>query len=232
MSNNRKFQDHEIRQILDLAIGQEDNPVQALPAADGLTLVQLQEVGREVGLSPDRISQAVAAFEGRGELVPRGTTLGLPTRLGRVVPLPRNLTDREWELLIAQLRTTFGAKGTVTSQGSLREWTHGTLHAFLEPTETGYRLRLTDSRVEALGAGLVLGGGVLTFGLIILIALLSKDVAGLKLLIPLMFSLGGGGVMALSAMSLPGWAREQEKRMEHISSYAASLIAPPQSKEE
>src|SRR5262245_3178483 len=86
MSNERKYQDHEIRQILDLAIGQEDGPAQSLPTVDGLTLLELQEVGREVGLPPDRISQAVAVFEGRGVSVPRGTTLGLPTSVGRVVP--------------------------------------------------------------------------------------------------------------------------------------------------
>jgi plasmid stability protein len=120
MSNERRYQDHEIRQILDLAIDQEDGPAQSLPAADGLTLLELQEVGREVGLPPERITQAAAALEGRGESLPRGTTLGLPTSVGRAVPLPRSPSDREWELLIAELRTTFGVKGEVTAQGGLR----------------------------------------------------------------------------------------------------------------
>ena len=39
------------------------------------------------------------------------------------------------------------------------------------------------------------------------------------------FSLLGGGLAAGSAMALPKWAREQEKRMEHISSYAVSLLS-------
>ena len=156
MSKERRYRDHEIRQILDLAIGQEDGPAQSLPAVDGLTLLELQDVGREVGLPSDRITQAVAAFEGRGESVPRGTTLGLPTSVGRVVPLPRSPSDREWELLIAELRTTFGGKGEVTSHGGLREWSHGSVQAFIEPTEIGHRLRLTDS--NAAVGGIVLGG--------------------------------------------------------------------------
>jgi plasmid stability protein len=227
MSNERRYQDHEIRQILDLAIGQEDGPAQAPPAADGLTLVELQEVGREVGLPPDRITQAAAALEGRGESVPRGTTLGLPTSVGRVVPLPHSPSDREWELLIAELRTTFGVKGEVTSQGGLREWTHGTLHAFIEPTETGHRLRLADSSVAV--AGIVLGGLILAFALLILMVLLGKDDPGFKLAVPAFFSLIGGGLVAGSALSLPRWAREQERRMEHMSRYAVSLLAPPES---
>jgi plasmid stability protein len=232
MSKERRYEDREIRQILDLAIGQEDGPARSLPAVDGLTLLQLQDVGREVGLPPDRITQAVAAFEGRGESVPRGTTLGLPTSVGRVVPLPRSPSDREWELLIAELRTTFGGKGEMTSHGGLREWSHRNLHAFIEPTETGHRLRLEDSNGAVVG--IVLGGFVLAFSLLILLVLLAKgdpDFSRLndigELAVPAFFSLLGGSLVAGSAMALPKWAREQERRMEHISRHAVSLLALP-----
>ena len=230
MSKERKYQDHEIRQILDLAIGQEDGPAQSLPLVDGLTLLELQEVGREVGLLPDRITQAVAAFEGRGEAVPRGTTLGLPTSVGRVVPLPRSPSDREWELIIAELRTTFGGKGEVTSQGGLREWSHGKVHAFIEPTETGHRLRLADSNAAVVG--IVAGGFVLAFALLIFVVLLGKENPGFRFAVPAFFSLFGGSLAAGSALSLPRWAREQERRMEHISRHAVSLLAPPGSRDD
>ena len=230
MSKERRYQDHEIRQILELAIGAEDGPAQSLPAADGLTVLELQEVGREVGVTPERITQAVAVFEGRGEAVPRGTALGLPTSVGRIVPLPRSPSDREWELLIAELRTTFGGKGEVTSHGGLREWSLGTLHAFVEPTATGHRLRLTNSSL-ALG-GVVLGGAVLAFALMIFLVLLGQEDPGFKFAVPALFALFGGGLAAGSAISLPKWAREQERRMEHIGRYAASLLALPGSSEE
>ena len=223
MSKERRYQDHEIRQILDLAIGEDDGPAQSLPAVDGLTLVELQEVGREVGVLPERITQAAAAFEARGESVPRGTAIGLPTSVGRVVPLPRNPSDREWELLIAELRTTFGVKGEVTSQGGLREWSHGSLHAFIEPTETGHRLRLTDS--NAAVGGIFLGGLVIAFAAMIFVVLLGKEDPGFKFAFPAFISLLGGSLMAGIATSLPKWAREQERRMEHISRYSVSLLA-------
>ncbi len=225
MDRERRYQDHEIRQILDLAVGEEDGPASTLSAVDGLTLRELQEVGREVGLLPERITQAVAAFEGRGESVPRSTTLGLPTSVGRVVPLPRNPSDREWELLIAELRTTFGGKGDVTSHGSLREWSSGNVHVFIEPTATGHRLRLADS--NAAVAGIVAGGFLLAFALLILVVLLGKDDPGFRFAVPAFFSLLGGGLVTGSAISLPRWAREQEKRMEHISRHALSLLALP-----
>lgn len=153
--------------------------------------------------------------------------MGLPVSIGSVVSLPRSPTDLEWERLIAELRTTFGAKGEVTSHGSLREWSYGTLHAFVEPAETGYRLRLTDSRAALLGVGTLLGGFFLSLGILVLLVLLGREDPGARLLFPVFMSAGGGGLMALSAMTLPGWARTQEQRMEHISGYAMSLLAEP-----
>lgn len=225
MSHERRYQVHEIRQILELAIGQEGGSAPSHPAGDGLTLLELQDVGREVGLPPERMTQAIAAFEGRGTFVPRGTTLGLPTSVGRVLALPRSPSDREWELLIAELRTTFGGKGEVTSQGGLREWSHGALQAFIEPTEMGYRLRLADSSGAVVG--IVLGGFVVALALLILFALLGKDDAGFKLAVPAFLFLLGGSLVAGSALSLPRWAREQERRMEHLGRRALSLLARP-----
>jgi len=222
----RRYQDHEIRQILDLAIGDGDVPAQSLPAIDGLTVRELQEVGREVGVPEDRIRQAVAAFEAQGASVPRGTTLGLPTSVGSIVTLPRSPSDREWELLIAELRTTFGGKGVVTSYGGLREWSHGTVHAFVEPTETGHRLRLADSNVATMG-GMALGGILLAFAFLIFVILLGKDDPGVKFAVPAFFSLIGASLMAGTVVALPRWAREQEERMEHINSRAVSLLAQP-----
>jgi hypothetical protein len=212
MSEERRYQDHDVRQMLDLAIGQEDGPAHALPAVHGLTLPELQDIGREVGLPPDRITQAVAAFEGRGEFVPRGTALGLPTSVGTIVPLPRSPSDREWERLIGELRTTFGGKGEVAAHGGLREWSHGRLHACIEPTATGHRLRLADS--NAAVGGVVLGGLVIAFALLILVVLLGKDDPGFRLAVPaFLFLLGGsvvaGSVVAGSVVSLARWVRER-----------------------
>jgi hypothetical protein len=227
VTEERRYQDHEVRQILDLAIGQDDASAPSLPAGSGLTLRELHEVGREVGLPANRITEAVAAFEGKGELLPRTTAFGLPTSVGSVVALPRNPTDLEWERLIAELRTTFGVKGEVSVHGSLREWSHGTLHAFVEPTETGFRLRLTDSRAAGFGVGVFAGGFLLAFSLLIFLVLLGKDDPGSRLFVPLFFAGGGTGIVALSTMALPGWAREQERRMEHICRFSVSLLAPP-----
>lgn len=51
-----------------------------------------------------------------------------PVGVSRVVDRPRAPTDREWEQLIAEFRTTFGVRGQATSAGGLRDWSHGNLH--------------------------------------------------------------------------------------------------------
>ena len=227
MATERRYEEHEVRKIIDLAIDQDDAPAPSLPPGDGLTLAQLQEVGREVGLSPSRIAQAVATYEGQAALLPRTRTFGLPTSVGSVVSLPRAPTEREWERLVAELRATFGTKGEVTSHGSLREWSYGSLHAFVEPAETGYRLRLTDSIAGALGMTAMFGGFFLALGALTTVILLAREDAGLKYLVGMFMSAGGGGAMALTALSAPKWARTQEARMEHLSQFAANLLAAP-----
>lgn len=222
MSNERRYKDDEVRQILDLAIGEDEAPARTLPPSEGLTLVQLQDVGREVGVPPSRMAQAVAAFESLGEVVPRGKFLGLPTEVGHVVPLPRNLSDREWELLVARLRTTFGVKGESKSDGGMREWSHGNLHAFIEPTDTGYRLRLTDTNAGAVVA--MFGGGFfLAMATMIFVVLLGKVDPGFKFIVPGFFSVIGGGLLGGGARMLPRWARQTEERMAELTNYAASL---------
>ncbi len=75
------------------------------------------------------------------------------------------------------------------------------------------------------------GGLFLSLGLLVTVILLSREDAGLKFLVGAFMSAGGGGAMALTALSAPGWARRQEQRMEHISRFTAALLAEPASDE-
>ena len=58
MGKERRYQEDEVRQILGLAVGQEDGPAQLPPAADGLTLLELQEVGREINTTGSKSNDA------------------------------------------------------------------------------------------------------------------------------------------------------------------------------
>lgn len=227
MTHERRYGDDEIRRILDLAMG-EGEPAGAPPpsATEGLTLAQLQDVGRQVGVEPERVARAAMLLDSDEGVLPRGRTLGLPTSVGRVVELPRAMTDREWELLVSDLRMTFNAKGRVTSHGNLREWSNGNLHAFIEPTETGHRLRLTTFKGDAMGINAI-GGVFLLFALMIFVVLLGKEDPGGRFIIPILFALVGGGALATNVLGLPRWANGREEQMEYIANRAKALLAAP-----
>ena len=66
--------DDEVREIFDRAMSREPNTLPAAPSdAHGLTLPELQDIGREVGVSPERIAHAAAELGWSGQVAPRRT---------------------------------------------------------------------------------------------------------------------------------------------------------------
>ena len=151
-------------------------------------------------------------------------SLGLPIGVSRVVDLPRAPTDREWEQLISEFRTTFGTQGHTTTSGGLREWSQGNLHVSVETTERGKQLRLSTVKGDAAalnGLGLVMGGFSLLMGAVVAAA----GKPGKALVILGMF--GGLALAAFGAnlVRLPGWARQRERQMEALAERAVKLLS-------
>ena len=170
---------------------------------------------------PGRIAEAALAFEARREVLPRGTYLGAPTSVGRTIDLPRGLTDHEWGILVAELRETFGARGTVASHGGSREWTNGNLHAFLEPTTTGHRLRMGTLKGGAVPL-MRAGAAGLALGLALLVLFIGEGLPAAAM-VAVLIALAGGGIVGVNMFRLPRWAREREAQMEHIAGRVLAL---------
>ncbi len=220
----RRYGDDEVREIFSLATT-GDTPDQSVPAeSGGLTLDELQHIGQEAGIDPARVAQAAASLDARGRPAPVRRSFGLPIGLSRVVDLPRAPTDREWEQLIAEFRTTFGAQGYATSSGGLREWSQGNLHISVEPTEHGEQLRLSTLKGDAMplnALGLVMGGMSILMGA----AVAAAGKPGKALVVLGMF--GGMALAAFGAnlVRLPRWARERDRQMEAIAEQAIRLLS-------
>ena len=137
----RRFNEAEVAAIFERATEAHHAGQRQLPSGEGMTLAQLQEIGREVGISPEQVAEAANAIDRVGSPTAR-KFLGLPIGVGRTIELDRRLTDDEWERLVVDLRETFDARGVLRHEGSLRQWTNGNLQALLEPTATGHRVRL------------------------------------------------------------------------------------------
>ncbi|MFV1988350.1 MAG: hypothetical protein ACC682_13800, partial [Gemmatimonadota bacterium] len=211
MADERRYGEDEVDEIFSLATRTGDARLPAPTVQEGLTLGELQDVGREVGLSPERVAEAASTLDARLETLPRATAFGAPVSVGRVIEVPRAATDREWQVLVSELRETFDARGRVASHGDMREWTNGNLHAFLEPTATGHRLRLGTRKTGATMVSAI-GAVGLAAGLLLLVtAGLDEATFGTfrATLIPAVVALAGGGMLTRNLLRLRRWADER-----------------------
>ena len=223
----RRYSDKEIAAIFRAASeapaapqGQSD-----VPADEGLTLADLQAIGREVGIAPEAVVHAARALDAQvGAAGGARTFLGLRIGVSRTVSLNRRLTDEEWERLVVQLREVFNARGRTRSDGSLRQWTNGNLQVLLEPTATGDRLRFGTVHGAARGA---IGMGLATLGVTAVVTIVSALSGTLTSALPGISFLAAAGAtfIGMGALRLPRWARIRQRQMDALAAQVESL--PP-----
>ena len=214
--SERRYSDAEVAEIFQRAAEAQHTSQPALPSAQGMTLAQIQEIGREAGFAPEHLVYAAKAIE----LTPQKSErrfLGLPIGVGLTVDLGRRLSDPEWDKLVVDLRETFDAKGVLKHEGSFRSWTNGNLQALLEPTETGQRLRIRTMKGDARG---LMIGGLAMFGagaISAVGAIMNGGMADPGMMSALgTLAAMGTGMLGAGALRLPGWARLRRRQMEQI----------------
>lgn len=223
--SERQFTDEEVAAIFKRASEEEHTaPVQT--TARGMTLPALQEIGREVGLSADSISRAARALDPSPPAAPSQAFLGLPVSVGRTLELDHALSERDWELLVADLRATFQARGKLRTDGSFRQWTNGNLQALIEPTATGTRLRLKTMNANSLGLMTI---GIAGLGVSAATAIGTalagslgnpSTVSGIGIMATIAI-----GLFGIGAFRLPGWARRRKDQMDEVSARLAATAS-------
>lgn len=209
----RRFNEEEVAAIFEKATEAQQTDRRQLPSGEGMTLGDLQDIGRQVGISPELIVQAAKSLDRAGRPTSR-SFLGLTVGVGRTIELDRKLTDDEWERLVVDLRETFDARGTLRHDGSLRQWTNGNLHALLEPTAAGHRVRIRTVKGNALSS-MIGGAAIIGIAAATMIAVAfginDANMASLGVL-----AAAGAGMFAFGALRLPSWARIRRRQMEEI----------------
>jgi len=218
--SERRYTDDETAAIFRAAAEQNQLPRGQAPNEGGLTLAELQEIGGEVGISPDAVASAATALDIHREATQR-TILGLPISVSRTVELNRRMTDQEWELLVVRLREVFKARGTTRSDGSLRQWTNGNLHVLLEPTESGQRLRFGTFNMAARAS---IRSGMMALGMSGVVAIAAAVSGSVMHAAPALVFTGTAGLamIANGALRLPGWARLRGRQMEALAAGVAT----------
>lgn len=226
MTNDRRYDEDEVRRIFEAATNSSDDGGDPGRSGDsrGMTLGEIQAIGREVGVHPDRIAQAASELDVRAEPAARRTWLGMPVGVGRTVPLERAPNDREWELLVADLRSTFGARGHAETIGTSRAWTNGNLHVYVEPTGTGHRLRMGTVKGSALSVAR-LGVAALALSLVLLVVGLFTAGGSETIEMAALFALGGGGALAAAVAQTRPWAGTREQQFDRFAARTRGLLA-------
>ena len=234
MPTERRFNEEETAFILERAAAADadaSDPGTSLTDSrraptGGMTIAQLQEIAAEVGLNSQAVEAAARAVE-RGDLVPtqQMTYVGLPIGVTRTIHLDRAVTDSEWERLVVALRETFQARGRTGQEGTLRHWSNGNLQALLEPTATGYQLRLRTIKGDArllLG----MGAAALVTTSVMSVPLLMSPTAPIKWLGPALLAIAGVASIARAVITLPRWARTRASQMEKLAATATRILNP------
>lgn len=219
----RQYDDDEVAAIFKRAASPEHTGVAAPGQGKGLSLAALQEIGREVGISPEAIASAALSLE-QGPAPKPATLLGL--RIGAVdsAEFPRALTDADWARLVADARSTFNAAGVVRHDGPFRQWGNGNLKVLVEPTPTGHRLRLQT--INSSAQGMVAGGlGALIAAAVTVVAAPNAPSAGAAFL-----ALGGVTAFAAGWWQVRGWAKRRQAQFAAlIARHRAASALPPAS---
>lgn len=223
----RRYDDDEVTEILARATRDRAQAPgsQAVPGAHrtGMSLPELQEIGREVGIDPTRIEHAALELDRGTSVEPVRTFLGAPRSVSRAAPLPRPLDDEEWERLVAELRRTFGATGKAASVGSLRTWSNGNLQAHVEPDGDDWRLRLHTLKGNASVAGGTAAFFALLGVLMVLLGIFTGPNSS-QVVVGSIFALFGAGQIGFTRLTLPGWADERARQMEQVLERAPKLL--------
>jgi hypothetical protein len=227
MTEERRYSDQEIAAIFEQAAEAQQIAQRSRPRGEGLTLAELQQIGRETGITPEFIARAAASVDRAPHREPRATLLGLPVGVARTVDVPGPLTDAAWDRLVVDLRATFQAAGEVRRDGSLREWRNGNLHVLAEPTESGHRLHLRTRKGTAQQS-LTLSFFFLLMGTIFLSLFAAQGASepGMMVIMSLFVAAGLGGA-GLTAYQLPRWAEERERQMEAVAARAIERAGAP-----
>ena len=217
----RRYREEEVRRIFKLATTDKVADPPGSSTATGLTLAEIQSIGQEVGIAPDRVARAAASLDMQ-PLPESRKVLGIPVEVGVTAMLPRAPTEDEWQILVAELRGTFRAQGKVTVDPMSRVWRNGNLHASVEPTGAGYRLRMGTVKGNASVANAMGAIGLVAAGMLSGSHFLYND--PINLAVPAVFGVAGLSTLAANALRLPIWARQRQTQMTRIAGRIRALM--------
>lgn len=230
-TRRRLYSEPEIRDILQRASALQEQA--AVEPASGLSSDELERLAEEVGIDPRYIREAIA--QGSQARVPKtksGGLFGAPTELRVERVLDGEVSENEWEEIVAHLRQVYGGPGRAGKLGRTYEWsnklpnTSDTIHVTLTPKSGQTRVRLVLPNGNTLGG--FYGGGT---PIAIFVAIMAGPIIGGSLQAPPIVSVMGAivGFMAIMLIIRTVVSKlfaQREKSVGEVFAEIESLIEP------
>ncbi|MEP0548591.1 MAG: hypothetical protein ABJF88_16770 [Rhodothermales bacterium] len=222
MSTGRRYTEHEIHALFERAAERQEQARRAEAASEGgLTLDELQRIGRETGIAPEHIAEAAVELAAAGPTRPAGKMLGMPVEVRRARAVAAPVTDEAWEQMVTDLRKTFKQPGVAGRVGRVREWATTTeenrmpVRVSVTPEDGGAHVTIEQSmRSSALG----LTAASATFALVALLFGVLFAVGDFEpgvMLLPAMFAAFALLMFGGSRFGFGTYANRQAERFEH-----------------
>lgn len=145
--SDRRYTDQEVALVLAKASELEEGRALSPGSGRGLTLRELHEIAREVGLSPGTIDAAVTSLQVR----PGSSVLGAPYAHRVVRGIPGQLSETALQQLIQVVENQVEATGTVTEALGTVRWTSvGRGHKFDRMTQVSFSRAGQETQVQVV----------------------------------------------------------------------------------
>jgi hypothetical protein len=144
----RRYTDQEVALVLKRAAELEER--RTLSGAKGLTLEELREIAREVGLSPETIDEAVTSIAGSRRRR-SGGWLGGALSAKVVRGVPGRLNEADLRQLVRLVEERLDATGTVTEALGTVRWTGAPQGDRFDPTtQVSFSAGGTETQVQVV----------------------------------------------------------------------------------
>ena len=225
MNNTQRFNRDEISKILKRAAELEHDE-NSVDDTDGLTLQELQQVSKEVGIDPKYIQQALRELQTPAQSL-TSNMLGGPFKYHILETAPGVLTEEEWEEVVSEIRRIHGGIGKTSKLGNTFEWEQrkkevGYIQISLSPKKDHTQIHL-NANYRYYASMIYTFAGI--FGGIFLLVLSNK--MGLTVINQTIATvLGAAGVLTAARFYLSGWMKKKRKTYDKLINRFREMLSP------
>ena len=151
----RRYSDEELRRIIEDATRSELQPKEVARQQEGLTLAEIREIAREVGIDPGAVDRAAASLLATESIDAAPSSRVFSRVRHEETMIPRPLTDSEMRLVALQAERVLGRRGSLYSAGDFVEWRDGRdrLYVGIVRGEQRTRVRVIADQTSEVFAG-------------------------------------------------------------------------------